>query len=277
MNENQNSTSREYGEPHSGWRRQVYRVVFEYDTSAGVLFDKVLVFAIVASIFTVILDSVPSLHARWAKLFGVMEWGFTLLFTVEYLLRIICLRRPMRYAGSFYGVVDMLAVLPTYLVLFFPHAHVLIDVRVIRLLRIFRIFKLTAYIREFQILTTAVTASARKIQVFLSVVVMVVVVMGSVMYVVEGPENGFTSIPTSIYWAITTMTTVGFGDIAPKTELGRLISSMMMLIGWGTLAVPTGIVTSELAFRRRFAVCDACGAGSQDPDAKFCSQCGAAM
>ena len=243
MNENQNSTSREYGEPHSGWRRQVYRVVFESDTSAGVLFDKVLVFAIVASIFTVILDSVPSLHARWAKLFGVMEWGFTLLFTVEYLLRIICLRRPMRYAGSFYGVVDMLAVLPTYLVLFFPH----------------------------------VTASARKIQVFLSVVVMVVVVMGSVMYVVEGPENGFTSIPTSIYWAITTMTTVGFGDIAPKTELGRLISSMMMLIGWGTLAVPTGIVTSELAFRRRFAVCDACGAGSQDPYAKFCSQGGAAM
>lgn len=198
--------------------------------------------------------------------------GGSLLFTVEYLLRIICLRQPMRYAGSFYGVVDMLAVLPTYLVLFFPNAHVLIDVRVIRLLRIFRIFKLTAYIREFQILTSAVSASARKIQVFLSVVV-----MGAVMYVVEGPENGFTSIPTSIYWAITTMTTVGFGDIAPKTELGRLISSMMMLIGWGTLAVPTGIVTSELAFRRRFAVWDACGAASQDPDAKFCSQCGAAM
>lgn len=268
----------EYGEPHAGWRLRVYQVVFQSDTPAGVLFDKVLVVAILASILTVILDSVPSLHARWSAVFMVLEWCFTLLFTVEYVLRIICLRQPLRYARSFYGIVDLVAVLPTYLVLFFPNAHVLIDVRVVRLLRVFRIFKLTAYVREFQTLTGAVAASARKIQVFIAVVIMVVVVMGSVMYVVEGPANGFTSIPTSIYWAITTMTTVGFGDITPKTDLGRLISSMMMLIGWGTLAVPTGIVTSELAFRRRLGPpCTTCGADVLDPDARFCARCGGSL
>lgn len=266
----------EYGAPHQGWRRQIYRVVFESDTPAGVLFDKVLVVAIVASILTVMIDSVPSIHAHWGGVLEVAEWGFTALFTLEYLLRIICLRQPMKYARSFYGIVDMLAVLPTYLVLFFPNIHVLIDVRVIRLLRIFRIFKLTPYVREFQALSGAVAASARKIQVFLAVVLMIVIIMGSVMYVVEGPQHGFTSIPTAIYWAITTMTTVGFGDIAPKTEVGRMISSVMMLIGWGTLAVPTGIVTSELAFRRRYGEpCEACGADSHDPAARFCSRCGA--
>lgn len=268
-------SAREYGEPHGGWRRAVYRVVFESDTPAGVLFDKVLVVAIVASILTVMLDSVPSFHAEWGGTFEVIEWGFTALFTVEYLLRVICLRQPTRYARSFYGVVDLLAVLPTYLVLFFPNVHVLIDVRVIRLLRIFRIFKLTPYISEFQALSGAVAASARKIQVFLTVVLMIVIIMGSVMYVVEGPQHGFTSIPTAIYWAITTMTTVGFGDIAPKTEIGRMISSVMMLIGWGTLAVPTGIVTSELALRRRVGVpCRECGAETYDPAAEYCSRCG---
>jgi len=268
----------EYGEPHAGWRQRVYAVVFRSDTVAGMLFDKVLVVAIVASVLTVMLDSVPSLHDRWAVQFMLLEWGFTALFTAEYVLRVVCLRQPLRYARSFYGIVDLLAVLPTYLVLFFPNIHVLVDVRIIRLLRIFRIFKLTAYVREFQTLTGAIAASARKIQVFLSVVVMAVVVMGSVMYVVEGPENGFTSIPTSIYWAVTTMTTVGFGDITPQTDLGRLISSLMMLIGWGTLAVPTGIVTSELAFRRRMgAPCRSCGAENLDPQARFCSKCGAAQ
>lgn len=268
-------SAREYGESHSGWRRAVYRVVFESDTPAGVLFDKMLVVAIVASILTVMLDSVPAFHQHWGGVFEVIEWGFTGLFTVEYLLRIICLRQPMRYARSFYGVVDLLAVLPTYLVLFFPNVHVLIDVRVIRLFRIFRIFKLTPYISEFQALSGAVAASARKIQVFLAVVLMIVIIMGSIMYVVEGPQHGFTSIPTAIYWAITTMTTVGFGDIAPKTEIGRMISSVMMLIGWGTLAVPTGIVTSELAMRRRTGPpCRECGADVLDSSAVYCSRCG---
>lgn len=267
----------EYGPPHGGWRRKVYRVIFEDDTPAGALFDKALIAAILASILTVMLDSVPAIHARWADQFMLLEWGFTLLFTAEYVLRLLCLREPKKYTFSFYGIVDLLAVLPTYLVFFFPNLHVLIDVRVIRLLRIFRIFKLAAYVREFQTLSGALAASVRKIAVFLCVVVMVVVVMGSVMYVVEGGENGFTSIPTSIYWAITTMTTVGFGDITPKTDLGRFISSAMMLIGWGTLAVPTGIVTSELAFRRRYGACAACGAEVHDPGAKFCSRCGSSL
>lgn len=267
----------EYGPSHQGWREKAYRIVFEDDTPAGALFDKALIAAIIASILTVMLDSVPSIHARWAKQFMALEWGFTLLFTAEYALRILCLREPKRYTLSFYGIVDLLAVLPTYLVLFFPNLHVLIDVRVIRLLRIFRIFKLASYVREFQTLSGALAASFRKITVFLCVVVMVVVVMGSIMYVVEGGENGFTSIPTSIYWAITTMTTVGFGDITPKTDLGRLISSTMMLVGWGTLAVPTGIVTSELAFRRRYGTCTSCSADIHDPDGQFCSRCGAPL
>lgn len=267
----------EYGPPHEGWRRKAYRVVFESDTPAGVLFDKFLIVAIVASVLTVMLDSVPSIHARWANQFMLLEWGFTLLFTAEYVLRVVCLRQPKRYALSFYGIADLLAVLPTYLVLFFPNLHVLIDVRVIRLLRIFRIFKLAAYVREFRALSGALAASIRKIAVFLCIVVMVVVIMGSIMYVVEGGENGFTSIPTSIYWAITTMTTVGFGDITPKTDLGRLISSTMMLVGWGTLAVPTGIVTSELAFRRRYGVCKTCSAEVHDSEGRFCSRCGSQL
>ena len=267
----------EYGPSHGGWREKAYRIVFEDDTPAGALFDKALIAAIIASILTVMLDSVPTIHARWAKQFMALEWGFTLLFTAEYVLRILCLREPKRYAFSFYGIVDLLAVLPTYLVLFFPNLHVLIDVRAIRLLRIFRIFKLAAYVREFQTLRGALAASFRKITVFLCVVVMVVVVMGSIMYVVEGGKNGFSSIPTSIYWAITTMTTVGFGDITPKTDLGRLISSTMMLVGWGTLAVPTGIVTSELAFRRRYGTCPSCSADIHDPDGQFCSRCGGAL
>lgn len=268
----------EYGLPHSGWRAKVYQVVFESDTRAGVLFDKVLVVAIVASILGVMLDSEPALHARWSRELLVMEWFFTVLFTAEYLARLACLRRPSRYAFSFYGVIDLLAVLPVYLALLVPGLHVLIDVRVIRLLRIFRIFKLAPYLREFDVLRSALEASARKILVFLSVVLMVVIVMGSVMYVVEGPEHGFTSIPTSIYWAITTMTTVGYGDISPKSELGRLLSSMMMLVGWGTLAVPTGIITTELVGRQRGGrTCPSCGADVPVPAARFCPSCGGGL
>lgn len=267
----------EYGPARQGWRARIYRVVFESDTRAGVLFDKVLVATIVASILCVMLDSEPAIHARWARELLVAEWAFTALFTVEYLARIACLRHPSRYALSFYGVIDLLAVLPVYFALLFPGLHVLIDVRVIRLLRIFRIFKLAPYLREFQVLRSAIEASARKILVFLSVVMMVVIVMGSVMYVVEGPEHGFTSIPTSIYWAITTMTTVGYGDISPKSELGRILSSLMMLVGWGTLAVPTGIITTELVNRRQAGfACPACAAEIPLPTARFCPDCGAA-
>lgn len=229
-----------FGRPEGGWRLRLYTVIFESDTRAGLLFDQVLIVAILLSVAVVLADSVQSLHARHQDMFLALEWGFTLLFSVEYAARLACVKQPLRYATSFFGVVDLLSILPTYFALLFPEAQVLIDVRILRLLRMFRILKLTAYVWEYQAMGRALVASRRKILVFLSVVLMIVVIMGTVMYVVEGPENGFTSIPTSIYWAVTTMTTVGFGDITPKTDVGRLISSAMMLVGWGTLAVPTG-------------------------------------
>lgn len=275
MSDTANTSDHQYGPPIRGWRARVYQVVFESGTRAGVLFDKILIMAILASILGVMLDSEPALHARWSDELLAMEWFFTALFSVEYLARLSCLRHPSRYAFSFYGVIDLLAVLPVYLALLVPGLHVLIDVRVIRLLRVFRIFKLVRYLSEFYVLRRALEASARKILVFLSVVLMVVIVMGSVMYVVEGPRHGFTSIPTSIYWAITTMTTVGYGDISPKSELGRILASMMMLVGWGTLAVPTGIITTELVARRQAGrPCPSCGADVAHGDARFCSHCG---
>ncbi|MCG2585618.1 ion transporter [Massilia sp. TS11] len=273
------ATALPYGGPPEGWRGALYRIVFQSDTRAGVLFDKILILLILASLGVVVADSVESLGQRFDAAFNALEWSFTLLFTAEYVLRLLCVRQPLRYALSFFGLVDLLAVLPTYLALLFPEVHALIDVRVLRLLRIFRIFKLSAYVHEYQALGAALVASARKIMVFLSVVVAVVIVMGTVMYVVEGPANGFTSIPTAVYWAVTTMTTVGFGDITPKTELGRLITSVMMLLGWGTLAVPTGIVTTELAMQRQnqHAPCPGCGATDHSPKARFCQFCGSAL
>jgi voltage-gated potassium channel len=267
------------GRPDGGWRLSLYKVIFESDTRAGQIFDKCLIALILLSIAVVLADSVERIHWRFETELQVIEWIFTVLFTAEYIARLVCVQRPARYARSFYGVVDLLAVLPTYLGLLFPQAHALIDVRILRLLRIFRIFKLTAYMAEYQMLGLALAASRRKILVFLSVVMMIVVVMGTLMYVVEGPGNGFTSIPTSIYWAISTMTTVGFGDIVPKTDIGRTISSIMMLLGWGTLAVPTGIVTSELTLRRvapeRMArVCGHCSTEGHEADAGFCRACG---
>ncbi|WP_026188014.1 ion transporter [Methyloversatilis universalis] len=271
--------------PLPGWRGALYKVVYQSDTPAGVLFDKVLIALILASVTVVVIDSVIAPDSGWGTVFEIAEWGFTLLFTVEYVLRLLCVRQPLRYATSFFGIVDLIAILPTYLALLFPELHALIDVRVLRLLRVFRIFKLTAYLSEYQALGEALAASSRKILVFLSVVLMIVVVMGSVMYVVEGPANGFTSIPVGIYWAITTMTTVGFGDITPRTGLGRLISSMMMLLGWGTLAVPTGIVTSEMTLRRHrdehrdgsppaSRRCARCDSDGHLPQAVYCHHCG---
>jgi voltage-gated potassium channel len=209
----------------------------------------------------------------------VLEWGFTLLFTAEYALRLLCTRHPLRYATSFFGIVDLMAVLPTYLAFFVPEVHALIDVRLLRLLRIFRILKLGAYVSEFGSLGAALVASRRKIVVFIGFVLVTVVVLGTLMYVVEGPENGFTSIPIAIYWGITTMTTVGFGDVTPKTDLGRFIASCMMLMGWGILAVPTGIVTAEMTLRGMAApgparTCPGCRLEGHEADARFCRRCG---
>lgn len=276
-----NSKADTLGKPLTGWRLQLYTIIFEADTRAGRRFDQVLIAVILASVAVVAADSVQHVHDRFQGWLTLAEWFFTLVFTLEYLARLMCVRHPWRYALSFYGVVDLLAVLPTYLALLVPEVGVLIDVRVLRLLRVFRVFKLTAYVSEYQALGQALRASRRKIMVFLAAVLMIVLVVGTLMYVVEGPANGFTSIPTSVYWAITTMTTVGFGDITPKTDLGRLIASAMMLLGWGTLAVPTGIVTAEMTYARRAPVttrtCHECLTEGHMPDANYCRHCGARL
>jgi voltage-gated potassium channel len=271
-----------FGRPLAGWRLRVYTVIFEADTTAGRWFDIALIWTILASVTVVILDSIAGIHARHARLLDILEWGFTLAFTAEYLLRLACVRHPLSYARSPYGIIDLLAALPTYLAILVPGLSALMDVRVLRLLRIFRIFKLGEYVAEFGQLTRALAASRRKIFVFLAFVMMVVLIMGTLMYVVEGPSNGFTNIPVSVYWAITTMTTVGFGDITPKTELGRVIASMMMLLGWGTLAVPTGIVSAEFT-AQRFApepttrTCHECLSEGHLPSSRFCRDCGARL
>jgi voltage-gated potassium channel len=271
--------------PLEGWRLRWYTVIFEADTRAGRLFDQVLIAIILLSIVVVMADSVQAVHRAHGPSLAAAEWLFTLLFTAEYVARLLCVRKPLRYATSFFGIIDLVAVLPTYLALFFPELHALIDVRVLRLLRVFRVFKLAAYVAEYQFLGRALAASGRKILVFLSAVVMVVLVMGTLMYVVEGQTNGFTSIPTSVYWAISTVTTVGFGDITPKTDLGRLIASLMMLMGWGILAVPTGIVTAEMAMQRRLEgrlepttrTCHECLTEGHAADSNFCFNCGARL
>lgn len=269
------------GRPTGGWRLRLYQVVYESDTRAGRAFDKLIIAAILVSVAVVVADSVPALSQRYRTAFAIAEWIFTVLFTLEYCARLVCVDRPVRYARSFFGVVDLLSVLPTYLAFAFPNVHALLNVRILRLLRIFRIFKLTDYVVEYQLLGEALAASRRKILVFLSVVLMVVLILGTLLYVVEGPEHGFRDIPTSVYWAITTITTVGFGDITPQTDIGRFIASVMMLLGWGTLAVPTGIVTAELAARQQAEgprppprTCAACGAGGHAANARFCAMCG---
>ena len=284
-------TTLAYGKPPPGLRRRMYDIIFEADTPAGRRFDIALVVAILLSILVVVLDSVPYLHRDWGELLDVVEWGFTLLFTAEYVARLVCVKRPWRYATGFFGVIDLLSVLPTYFSLLVPGSALLMDIRILRLLRVFRIFKLTLYIEEYTRLGESLAASRRKIMIFLSVVLMVIVIMGTLMYVIEGPKNGFTSIPTSMYWATVTMTTVGYGDIAPRTGLGKAIASFMMLLGWGILAVPTGIVTAEMTARQRRLDaraaqggkddagrrCPACGSGGHGAGSRFCKDCGAPL
>ena len=279
-----NTTAERFGRPLDGWRLKLYTIIFEADSRAGRLFDLALIWLILASVAVVMLDSFESLHARWGPQLHVLEWAFTLIFTVEYVARLSCVRHPTRYARSPFGVIDLLAVLPTWAALFVPGLNALMDVRLLRLLRLFRILKLAAYVEEYGALGQALMASRRKILVFLSFVLLVVTVLGTLMYVVEGPANGFTNVPVSIYWAISTMTTVGFGDLTPKTGLGRFIASFMMLVGWGTLAVPTGIVSAEFtAMRMRrppvptTRTCQACLSEGHEATARFCRDCGAPL
>ena len=227
-------------------REQIYVIIFEADTRAGRVFDLGLIFFILLSVVLVMLDSIPGIHDQWGAWLLGGEWLITVLFTLEYLLRLAVARRPSRYAGSFYGVVDLLSILPSYLSIFLPGMQFLTTVRILRILRIFRVLKLVQFLGEGSNLWQALKRSRHKITVFLTTVMTVVVVVGSLMYLIEGSGSGFTSIPKSIYWAIVTMTTVGYGDIAPATPLGQIVASLLMIVGYGIIAVPTGIVTSEM-------------------------------
>lgn len=264
----------------AAWRRRSYEVIFEADTPAGRAFDLALIVAILASVAVVMLDSVASVHARHGELLRTLEWFFTGLFTLEYALRLLSAPRPAQYARSFFGSIDLLAVLPTYVSLVIPGAEYFTVVRTLRVLRVFRVLKLAQHVSEMHTLGRALRASRRKITVFLLTVFTLVVMLGSLMYLIEGRGNGFTSIPTSVYWAIVTLTTVGYGDISPQTPLGQVLASVVMILGYSILAVPTGIVTVELARESRRSIpvtlrgCHGCGAEQHDEDARYCKRCG---
>jgi voltage-gated potassium channel len=227
-------------------REKLRVIIFEHETTAGKLFDLTLTIMIIASVSTVIFDSVASIQAQYGKILGILEWTFTALFTAEYFLRLVCIDKPRKYALSFFGVIDLISMLPSYLDLFFGGAHYLMVVRIFRLLRIFRILKLSRYLSEADVLARALNDSRAKITVFLGFVLTAVVIIGSLMFLIEGPERGFSDIPRSIYWAIVTLTTVGYGDIAPSTPLGQLLACAVMILGYGVIAVPTGIVSVGL-------------------------------
>ncbi len=259
-------------------RHRLHEIIFEADTPAGKAFDLALLGAIMASVVAVVLESVPAFRASHGPLLRRIEWFFTLLFTFEYLLRLFSVDRPGRYAKSFFGLVDLLSILPTYLSLLVAGTQSLIVIRALRLLRVFRVLKLAHFVGESQLLQAAIRASTRKIIVFLGTVLTLVLIIGAAMYLIEGEKNGFTSIPLAIYWAIVTLTTVGYGDIAPQTVPGKLFASSVMIIGYAIIAVPTGIVTVELANARRPKVstqsCRRCCAEGHDFDARYCKFCG---
>ena len=266
----------------SGWRRELHEVVFEADTRAGRAFDLAVLWLILASILAVLLESVPAVRAAFGRELQWFEWGITILFTLEYVLRLVAVERPLAYARSFFGIVDLLAILPTYLSLFFPGAQSLLVIRSLRLLRVFRVLKLAHFVGEASLLRRALRASSRKIAVFLVTVVTLVLIIGAAMYLIEGPERGFTSIPVSMYWAIVTLTTVGYGDLAPQTVLGRMLASVVMIVGYGILAVPTGIVSAEIAQAgKRTAVsgqtCPSCAREGHATDAAYCKFCGSRL
>jgi voltage-gated potassium channel len=261
------------------WRSQLHEIIYESEKPSGKLFDVVLLALILLSILIVMLDSVESLHARYGDLFYTLEWIFTIIFTIEYILRILSIRRPRKYVFSGLGIIDLLAIIPSYLSFLVAGSQSLLVLRALRLLRIFRIFRLVHFVSEMRFLAVAIRSSTRKISIFILFVVNAVVILGSVIYLVEGQENGFTSIPQSVYWAIVTITTVGYGDIAPVTPLGKFIASFIMLLGYGIIAVPTGIVTTEMAIAARMTRqdsrgCPTCGREGHEPDADYCKFCG---
>jgi voltage-gated potassium channel len=259
------------------FKEKLYEIIFEADTRTGKFFDVLLLFVILFSVVLVMLESVPSIAIKHLQTLHILEWIITAIFTLEYIIRIIIVRRPFRYIFSFYGIIDLLSVIPTYLSLLIIGSHSLVVIRMLRLVRIFRILKLTRYTAAGRSLGRAMWASREKISVFIFLVVILVVIIGTVMYMIEGVTHGFTSIPRSIYWAIVTLTTVGYGDISPETPIGQFLASIVMLLGYAIIAVPTGIVTSELiksTTKQNTQVCQNCLCESHDEDAVFCKKCG---
>ncbi len=264
------------------WKNHWYHIIFESDTTAGKRFDVALLIAILASLGVIMLESVPQLQKGFREWFIILEWAFTLLFSVEYIIRLMIVRRPISYALSFYGIIDLISILPTFLAIVLGGAQYFIVIRSLRLLRVFRVLKMVRFLGEANVLSSALHASRHKIAVFLIAVVCMTFIMGTAMYMIEGPEHGFTSIPVSIYWCIVTLTTVGYGDISPETPFGQLVASVIMILGYGIIAVPTGIVTSELSRSNSQAdlghsatgSCKNCGKTGMKETAKFCQFCG---
>jgi len=270
------------GEHLSSWRESLNSIIFGAETYAGKLFDILLIICIAISVLAVMLSSVEAFYHKYSTLFFYTEWTFTVLFTIEYILRLISVRQPKLYVRSFYGIIDLLSILPTYIGLLLPGIKYMLIIRILRLLRVFRIFKLAEYVEEADTLMTALRNSSQKILVFLYTVITLSIVFGSLLYVVEGSASGFTSIPKSVYWAIVTLTTVGYGDIAPQTPLGQIIAAAIMIMGYGIIAVPTGIYSAELIKSYRPSqvsndACPSCGKIGHDTDADFCKYCGGAL
>jgi len=261
----------------AAWRERTRIVIFEADTPAGKAFDVALLISICASVTAVVLESIPEIESHHRSVLRIVEWVFTFAFTVEYVIRLACVRNPLRYAFSFFGIVDLVAILPSYLSLLIPGSQSLLVIRSLRLLRVFRVLKLARYLREANELLNAVQSGSRKVLVVLGTILLLVSILGSMMYIVEGAENGFTSIPVAMYWAIVTMTTVGYGDLVPQTVWGKAIASLVMVIGYCIIAVPTGIVTSEMMNVRQTRVttrqCPECLSEGHDADASFCKKC----
>lgn len=258
-------------------KQRLHEIIFEADTPAGKTFDITLLIAIVLSIVVVMLESVASISNQYRTLFDALEWGLTGLFTIEYLLRIWITKKSWKYMISMYGIIDLLSILPTYLGIFMTGGSSLMAIRVLRLLRVFRVLKLVQFLNEANMLMDALKASRRKITVFVFGVLALTVILGTIMYLVEGSENGFTSIPRSVYWAIVTLTTVGYGDIAPQTALGQTLASIIMILGYGVIAIPTGIVSAEIVKtdgNTNTTVCESCSAEGHDDDATHCKYCG---
>ena len=259
-------------------KNKLYEIIFESDTPTGKAFDLLLIVSIILSVIVVLLDSVQYYNNLYSETLYIMEWFFTLLFTIEYFCRIYCIGKPILYIRSFYGIIDFLAIIPTYISIFLPVSRYLTVIRILRVLRIFRILKLILYFGEANLLAKALYASRRKIIVFLFSMLTLVTIFGSIMYLIEGETNGFSSIPRSIYWAIVTITTVGYGDIIPQTELGQALASLAMIFGYATIAIPTGIISAEYTTMKQTInniVCKGCGDENHENDAKFCRVCGA--